>query len=127
MTIPFHPFGYEDGQEIGIAGHTNTYRHNREQLWKIFEGPRTSDVRFQLDEKGQLHAMIAYEEWIQFPGKNWEVMQLANGKLMAAAPDLLEACTAARTYILDHGDDATMAPIIQQLEAAIAKAQGGAQ
>lgn len=34
---------------------------------------------------------IAYERWVQFTRKDWDEMQEANARLIAAAPDLLEA------------------------------------
>lgn len=33
---------------------------------------------------------IAYELWTQFPRTEWDEMQQANGRLMAAAPELLD-------------------------------------
>lgn len=35
-------------------------------------------------------SLLAYETWIQFAPKEWEEMQTANARLIAAAPDLLE-------------------------------------
>lgn len=35
--------------------------------------------------------VIAYERWIQFPPNGWEDMQNDNARLIAAAPELLEA------------------------------------
>lgn len=37
---------------------------------------------------------ISYERWVQFPRNDWEEMQKANAKLIAAAPELLEALKA---------------------------------
>lgn len=39
---------------------------------------------------------IAYEQWVQFPSNEWNEMQAANVKLMAAAPDLLAALEILR-------------------------------
>jgi hypothetical protein len=36
--------------------------------------------------------MLWAARWVQFPTKEWDEMQLANGQLFAAAPDLLDAC-----------------------------------
>jgi hypothetical protein len=49
----------------------------------------------------------------------------ANARLIAAAPELLEAATAARHYLCDayrSADD--LLPVIEALESAIAKAEG---
>ena len=37
---------------------------------------------------------IADERWTQFPCQEWDTMQEANAHLIAAAPDLAEACAA---------------------------------
>jgi hypothetical protein len=37
---------------------------------------------------------IAYELWTQFPRAEWDAMQEANARLIAAAPELLEALQA---------------------------------
>lgn len=53
--------------------------------------------------------------------------QIANARLIAAAPDMLEAAKNARTVILNfveaHGDSGASL-IIRQLDSAIAKATG---
>lgn len=68
---------------------------------------------------------IAYEQWVQFPSNEWNEMQAANVKLMAASPELLASLQAA-VAMLD-------APILkevfgiewyEQASAAIAKATG---
>jgi hypothetical protein len=58
----------------------------------IFHTPKTQDLSLQINEKGEIWALLAYERWIQFPSDNWIEMQKANARLIAAAPDLLEAC-----------------------------------
>lgn len=51
----------------------------------------------------------------------------ANGKLMAAAPDLLAACEAAAGELeVAFGPSETVTPIVKALRAAIAKATGKA-
>jgi hypothetical protein len=49
---------------------------------------------------------------------------VANAHLMAAAPDLLAACYAAYDLIDRVGDARKDAPILEELGAAIAKAEG---
>lgn len=47
----------------------------------------------------------------------------ANARLIAAAPELLEACRSAEDFLATVEDDAALA-IYDQLRAAIAKARG---
>lgn len=63
-------------------------------------------------ETGKTLAVIPY-----FDKENEE--QKANAKLIAAAPDLLEACKMALEVrrVTHHGDD----PLLNKLDAAIAK------
>ena len=65
-------------------------------------------------------------------GKERDAEVLANARLIAAAPDLLEALKACEAWIVDlaeSGDagfwDASKAPQVIQARAAIAKATGG--
>lgn len=51
----------------------------------------------------------------------------ANARLIAAAPELLEALEEARNVILNHGEDAmTLMSALVMADAAIAKAKGEA-
>lgn len=52
-----------------------------------------------------------------------EAETFANARLIAAAPDLLEACEAAEQWLAGW---ASASPYIAQLQAAIAKARGEA-
>lgn len=61
---------------------------------------------------------IAYETWVQFPSGEWDAMQKANIRLMAAAPDLLEALQEV-VAISDRKHDAW-----DKAKVAIAKALG---
>ena len=56
-----------------------------------------------------------FEVWIQFPTKEWREQVEANARLIAAAPDLLEAAKLALEAL-------RMPASIQALKAAIAKA-----
>lgn len=51
----------------------------------------------------------------------------ANARLIAAAPDLLEACRAALYGVVDRGgpDGLSQTEVVDYLTAAIAKAEGG--
>lgn len=60
---------------------------------------------------------IAYELWTQFPREEWDAMQAANARLIAAAPDLLDACRKALYALKGREHD-------QFLRDAIAKATG---
>lgn len=59
-----------------------------------------------------------------------ESMMLANARLIAAAPDLLEACTSALgtiQYLLSNSDNGPAENCLEVLAAAIAKAEGRAK
>lgn len=45
-------------------------------------------------------------------------------RLEGAAPDLLAALQEARAYVIDYGNDKSMAPVVERIDAAIAKATG---
>jgi hypothetical protein len=63
---------------------------------------------------------IAYELWTQFPRAEWDAMQEANARLIAAAPDLL---TALKNYVDGCSLEVNAAEVAR---AAIAKATGAA-
>jgi hypothetical protein len=62
---------------------------------------------------------IAYEQWVQFPSAEFSAMQQANGRLIAAAPALLDACKAFLQAI-DSNEDRVA---VELAIAAIAKAE----
>lgn len=68
---------------------------------------------------------LAYELWTQFPREEWDAMQQANARLMAAAPELLAALERAHMaligYLPAHRNAVTDAAI-NAASAAIAKA-----
>ena len=49
-------------------------------------------------DDGLVYAMLTYESYRQFPSVDFKEMQRANARLIAAAPDLLEAAKAAVEY-----------------------------
>jgi hypothetical protein len=57
-------------------------------------------------------------------GKYHRLNAEANARLIAAAPELLDALKRAREYVLDCGADRSMAPLVEQMSNAIAKAEG---
>lgn len=61
---------------------------------------------------------IFYECWVQFPKRDWEEMQEANGRLVSAAPELLAALQGV-LRVADRQTDEFYAA-----RAAIAKATG---
>ena len=71
---------------------------------------------------------IAYELWTQFPREQWNEMQRANARLIAAAPELLEALQSIVRSLSDQDDEGLIEhaePMIAA-RAAIAKALGTA-
>lgn len=49
------------------------------------------------------HKLIACEIWVQFKPEGWKEMQRANGQLISAAPDLLDACEALLAELKNSG------------------------
>lgn len=92
---------------------------------------------FPIYASGDLPApkvQIAYGQWVQFPSDEWDAMQIANGALMAAAPDLLAALqevsrldNADRIASCSTGEPVTtyaFQEAMARVDAAIAKATG---
>lgn len=65
---------------------------------------------------------IAYELWTQFPRAEWDAMQQANARLIAAAPELLDALV---DVMFQHVPFSNKADYAERARAAIAKATGG--
>lgn len=61
---------------------------------------------------------ISYELWTQFPREEWDSMQAANGRLMAAAPDMLAALIDVRRAL----EIANFTGELAVVDASIAKA-----
>ena len=96
------PWKYKDVPAAGLEIFANmTQFPEYKQPLSFFKMPSTKDINFNLDAEGQLWGMIAYEQWRQFPDKKWDNVQLANARLIAAAPELLEACKMALEHIED--------------------------
>lgn len=66
---------------------------------------------------------LAYELWTQFPRAEWDAMQEANARLIAAAPELLDSLRAL-THSLDpdHFEHDDQREAFKQAVAAITKA-----
>lgn len=112
-ALPFHPYG---------------------GTWKLTEGatfaffrmtPRSGNVSFSVNAKGEIWAKLCYEEWVQFPSAEWGAMQAANARLIAAAPDLLTACEAALERLAHSQPPAggRTAKVVKQINAALAAAR----
>ena len=79
-------------------------------------------------EEGMLYTLrknhpvtLADARWVQFSGKEWDAMQEANANLIAAAPELLEACEAYLRAMEKHGHSDKTGRL---MSSAIAKAKG---
>ena len=68
--------------------------------------------------------LICIEPYIAWVDKRHNVKGEANGKLIAAAPDLLAACEAALDCLTPTGSDTKSDRAITQLQEAIRKAEG---
>ena len=102
--------------------------------WEVLEG---TDMIFTVGSpygNGPMH-VADVRGWGHMTGRGgglaWSddkalAVQLANARLIAAAPDLLEALTAAREYVAGayecaFPDDYVNAAVLAQIDAAIAK------
>lgn len=93
------PWEYQNKDGTGIEiraklpfGPLQHYKVDGHELYSFMRLPSLDDVSIRMTKDGELWAHIAYEEWVQFEDDRWREMQQANGKLITAAPDLLEAC-----------------------------------
>ena len=91
----------------------------------FFTVPNNQNIRFRLNSKGELWGEIAYTQWFQFAPEGWYDTQEANAHLMAAAPDLLEACDVAFGLITkrDSNTEADYEEVAEMLKQAIKKAK----
>jgi hypothetical protein len=72
------------------------------------------------------YTILTGNKWlasVQFNGELMEAKQEANARLIAAAPELLEACKKAEEWLEDW---ASAEPYMSVIRAAIAKAGGAA-
>lgn len=102
------------------------------RLRTFFEAPPHPHLTVEFGRDGlQLYATLGYETWTQWETPEQQAEQEANFKLIAAAPDLLDACIEARSaidYLMGDSDlpedDSDEMTAMQMLSAAIAKAEG---
>ena len=65
-------------------------------------------------------------QWMQFEPEQWSEMQKANARLIAAAPDLLEACDELLGGMIDGSNRTTKNVTtfaIEKIKAAVAKSR----
>jgi len=74
----------------------------------------------QVGENGIVNLMISYESWRQFPSINFQEMQRANARLIAAAPELLETC---KQILKDMNENMPLITVMKSLEQTINKAE----
>lgn len=77
---------------------------------------------FGLGACGAPRFQISYERWVQFPKRDWDEMQQANARLIAAAPDLLDAL---RTVVAADLEPTSYEQLLKRVRTALAKATGG--
>jgi len=86
-------------------------------------GPRYShDCPIYHTASDSVGLSIAYELWTQFPRAEWEAMQQANARLIASAPELLEALEQCESWVHENAPKY----IKDDIRAALAKATGSA-
>jgi len=67
------------------------------RLLDFYKCPPRPSLKVEFSGDGlKLVASLGYETWCQFPASQWPEELAANMKLIAAAPDLLEACKELR-------------------------------
>jgi len=108
------PWKYRDvpGAGLEIYAKMTNFPEFKQPI-SFFHMPSNKDIRFQLNDKGELWGTIAYEAWRQFPDKKWDNVQTANAQLIAAAPEtkkqrdaLLEACEKYHKALQNQNSDA---------------------
>lgn len=105
---------------------------SRQNLQPIYRLSVTPQLRVGKDGKAFVH--IAYEDWRQFPSVDFDAMQKANARLIAAAPALLEQLEEALEFLAGYedtidGEDGQPAPnkamiLCRYIRATIANAKG---
>ncbi len=75
-----------------INARLKSYESRLSRFYETFHAPDLR-VNFSGDDL-HLTATLGFETWCQFPVDGWEEELAANMHLIAAAPDLLEACKA---------------------------------
>lgn len=75
--VPFHAYG--KGWELKEDG-----------IYTIFRTPQASDMHATVAKDGTLTFLLAYEDWVQFPCKEWDDIQSANAQFLAHAREDVE-------------------------------------
>jgi hypothetical protein len=116
-----HSPGPWEGKYVPSAGFSLKARMRtyEDRLRTFFEAPPHPHLQVEFGRDGlQLYATLGYESWTQWETPNQQAEIEANFKLIAAAPDLLEALKYAKRFL--KPEDVDMAFI----DAAIEKAEG---
>lgn len=85
----FESSGIQIWAPVNIGG-----RPNQEVLQPIYEIPIKPSL--QIADDGNVYAMIAYEDYRQFPSPDFEAMQLANARLIICAHSIVREALAGR-------------------------------
>jgi len=85
--------------------------------WKLFKKDGSCDLR--VDGYG-----VICDFMVDGPNEEMDVEAIANAHLIAAAPELLEACKAANLRLLQQKSTLADSDILDLLQAAITKAKG---
>jgi hypothetical protein len=101
------PWSWQDVPGAGLQIHAPVYQVQGVELPAGLEKPI---MIYQLNYPANVQ--IAFERWVQFDPKGWHEMQVANAKLISAAPDLAQAIKVwVAAHKLGYGNMSALAGI----------------